>query len=561
MTVATLGAFAVREYPEAVGVMLFYKIGELFQGMALNRSRQSISSLMKIRPDYANLYVNGETKKVAPESVAVGNILLIKPGEKVPLDGVIVDGSSLMDTSALTGESVPRRVQKDDDILSGMINQGGLLIVRATKPFSESTVAKILDLVENASAKKALTEKFITKFAKYYTPAVVFGAVAVAVVPVMLYQIPAFTPWFSRPATFSEWVYNALIFLVISCPCALVISIPLGFFGGIGAASKKGILVKGSNFLEALNSLDTVVWDKTGTLTAGVFKVTKIKAFPGFSEDEILESAAQAEWYSNHPIAQSIRKAFPGKIDEQHIENYQEVAGHGVKAKVKGRDIWIGNDRLMPATNNRIAVDGEKGTIVHVAIDKLYAGYLVITDQIKPDAVTVIQALKQLGVKRQIMLTGDKRDVACEIAQKLGLEEFYAELLPHEKVLKMEELIANRTNTNQKIAFVGDGINDAPVLIRSDIGIAMGALGSDAAIEVADIVLMSDEPSRIAESIRIAKRTRWIVWQNIVFALGVKAIFLTMGAFGLATMWEAVFADVGVALLAILNAMRVLKGA
>jgi Cd2+/Zn2+-exporting ATPase len=560
MTVATIGAFAINEYPEAVAVMLFFKVGELFQDIALNRSRRSIKSLMEIRPDYANVQVDGEISKVDPNTVSIGDAILIKPGERVPLDGMVSNGSSMVDTSALTGESVPRNVKAGDEILSGMINKSGLLTVRATKKFSESTVSKILDLVEHASEKKAPTEKFITKFAKYYTPIVVFGAVAMAVVPVILYNIPIFTQMFAHQETFTEWIYKALIFLVISCPCALVISIPLGFFGGIGAASKQGVLVKGSNFLEGLNNLRTVVWDKTGTLTKGVFRVTSVNPRNGFSRGEVLQFAAQAESHSTHPIAQSIREAFSGTIDESAIGTYEEISGHGVKATVKGAEVLAGNDKLLHQEEIAHDTCSVKGTVVHVAIGGTYAGYLIISDEVKPDARAAVQRLKNIGVKKQIMLTGDNRKVAKSVAGNLGLDAFFAELLPQEKVAAVEGLMAQNTGESGLTAFVGDGINDAPVIIRSDIGIAMGALGSDAAIDAADIVLMSDEPSRIPEATNVAKRTRAIVWQNIIFALGVKGIFLALGAFGVATMWEAVFADVGVALLAILNASRVLKG-
>lgn len=559
LTVATLGAFAIKKFPEAVAVMLFFKVGELFQDIALNRSRKSIKSLMEIRPDYANLKIDGETKKIDPDEVNVGDVIMVKPGERIPLDGIVLDGSSLVDTSALTGESVPRKVKVKDEILSGMINKTGLLTVQVTKRFSESTVSKILDLVENAASKKAPTEKFITKFAKYYTPAVVFGAFTLTIVPVILYHIPVFTPMFAHEETFSEWIYKALIFLVISCPCALVISIPLGFFGGIGAASKRGILVKGSNYLEGLNNLHTVVWDKTGTLTKGVFRVTKIVTKNNFSEDKILKFAAYAESQSSHPIAQSILEAFNKKIDDKKIESYEEISGYGIKARVEGRYVLVGNDKLLHRENIEHDTCNVEGTVVHVVIDYKYTGYIIISDEIKEDTRIAIQRLKDIGVKRQVMLTGDSQEVAKAVSQKLGLEEYFAELLPQQKVEKIEELMKKKVNNNDLIAFVGDGINDAPVLMRSDIGVAMGALGSDAAIEAADIVLMTDEPSRLHEAVKIAKRTRGIVWQNIGFALGVKGIFLTIGALGMATMWEAVFADVGVALLAILNSTRVLK--
>jgi len=559
LTVATLGAFAIEKFPEAVAVMLFFKVGELFQDIALNRSRKSIKSLMEIRPDYANLKIDGETKKVDPDEVNVSDVIMVKPGERVPLDGIVLDGSSLVDTSALTGESVPRKVKAEDEILSGMINKTGLLTVQVTKRFSESTVSKILDLVENAASKKAPTEKFITKFAKYYTPAVVFGAFTLAIVPVILYHIPVFTPMFAHEPTFSEWIYKALIFLVISCPCALVISIPLGFFGGIGAASKRGILVKGSNYLEGLNNLHTIVWDKTGTLTKGVFRVTKIVTKNNFSRDEILKFAAEAESQSSHPIAQSILEAFSRKIDERKIESYEEISGYGIKARVEGHYVLVGNDKLLHRENIEHDTCNVEGTVVHVVIDNKYTGYIIISDEIKEDARIAIQRLKDIGVKRQVMLTGDSQEVAKAVSQKLGLDEYFAELLPQQKVEKIEELMKKKANNKDLIAFVGDGINDAPVLMRSDIGVAMGALGSDAAIEAADIVLMTDEPSRLHEAVKIAKRTRGIVWQNIGFSLVVKGIFLTIGALGMATMWEAVFADVGVALLAILNSTRVLK--
>lgn len=559
LTVATLGAFAIKKFPEAVAVMLFFKVGELFQDIALNRSRKSIKSLMEIRPDYANLKIDGETKKVDPDEVNVGDVIILKPGERVPLDGIVLDGSSLVDTSVLTGEAVPRKVKAKDEILSGMISKTGLLTVQVTKRFSESTVSKILDLVENAASKKAPTEKFITKFAKYYTPAVVFGAFILATVPVLLYHIPVFTPMFAHEETFSEWIYKALIFLVISCPCALVISIPLGFFGGIGASSKRGILVKGSNYLEGLNNLHTVVWDKTGTLTKGVFRVTEIVTKNNFPEDKILKFAAQAESQSSHPIAQSILEAFNRKIDERKIESYEEISGYGIKARVEGHYVLVGNDKILHRENIEHDTCDVEGTVVHVVIDYKYAGYIIISDEIKEDTRIAIQRLKDIGVKRQIMFTGDSQEVAKAVSQKLGLDEYFAELLPQQKVEKIEELMKKKVNNKDLIAFVGDGINDAPVLMRSDIGVAMGALGSDAAIEAADIVLMTDEPSRLHEAVKIAKRTRGIVSQNIGFALGVKGTFLTVGALGMATMWEAVFADVGVALLAILNSTRVLK--
>jgi Cd2+/Zn2+-exporting ATPase len=559
MTIATLGAFAIKEFPEAVAVMLFFKVGEMFQDFALNRSRRSIKSLLEIRPDYANLQLDSGSQKVDPDSVNIGDIILIKPGERVPLDGIVLQGTSMLDTSALTGESIPKSIKTNGEILSGMINKTGLLTVQVTKKFSESTISKILDLVENASTKKAPTEKFITKFAKIYTPVVVFGAVLIAILPVALYNIPIFTPMFAHQETFSEWIYKALIFLVISCPCALVISIPLGFFGGIGAASKQGILVKGSNFLEGLNHLHTVVWDKTGTLTKGVFKVSKIVSFNGFSKDEILEYAAFAENHSGHPIARSILQAFGGKIDERLIENYEEIAGHGIKANINGREIFVGNEKILQLKNITNPNTNISGTVVHVAVNGTYAGHIIIADEIKQDSNEAVRSLKNLGVKNQVMLTGDSQSAAKSIAEELGIEKVYAELLPKQKVEKLEEVLSENSDFKKMTAFVGDGINDAPALIRSDIGIAMGALGSDAAIEAADIVLMSDDPSRIPVAISISRKTRIIVWQNIVFALGVKGVFLFIGTFGYVTMWEAVFADVGVALLAILNSTRILK--
>ncbi len=559
MTIATLGAFAIQEFPEAVAVMLFFKVGELFQDFALNQSRRSIKSLLEIRPDYANIQLNGETKKVDPNTVNIDDIILVKPGERVPLDGVVQEGTSMMDTSALTGESVPRGVKPGDEILSGMINKIGLLTTRVTKRFNESTLSKILDLVENASTQKAPTEKFITRFAKFYTPAVVFGAVIIAVLPVVLYHIPIFTQMFSHEETFSEWIYKALIFLVISCPCALVISIPLGFFGGIGAASKQGILIKGSNFLEGLNHLHTIIWDKTGTLTKGIFKVSEIVTCNDFSKDKILEYAALAESHSGHPIAQSILRAFNQNIDERTIEAYEEVAGLGIKADVNGHKVLVGNERLLQKNKIDYPPCPMDGTIVHVSVDTIYAGYIIIADEIKPDSKQTVKLLRKSGVKQQIMLTGDSRKVAISVAGELGIKKVHSELLPRQKVEKLEEVLAENKGAKKLTVFVGDGINDAPALIRSDIGIAMGALGSDAAIEAADIVLMSDDPSKIPQAIKIAGKTRVIVWQNIGFALGVKSIFLVMGAFGIVTMWEAVFADVGVALLAIVNATRILR--
>ncbi|PES85395.1 cadmium-translocating P-type ATPase [Bacillus cereus] len=548
MAIATLGAFAIQQYPEAVAVMLFYQVGELFQSIAVNRSRKSITSLMDIRPDYANVKVGNETKQVSPEDVQIGEYIIVKPGEKVPLDGKVVEGTSMMDTSALTGESVPREVEVGNDVLSGFVNQNGVLTIEVTKEFGESTVSKILDLVQNASSKKAPTENFITKFARYYTPVVVITAAIMAFIP----------PLILEGATFSDWIYRALVFLVISCPCALVVSIPLGFFGGIGGASKSGILVKGSNYLEALNDVKYIVFDKTGTLTKGVFKVTKMEPSEVTTAEELLEYAAFAEVYSNHPIAQSIRNAYGKSIDENSIEDYSEISGHGTVVKVQGKEIFAGNAKLMRKENITFKQPNTVGTLVHVAVDGKYAGYIVISDEVKEDSKQAIQKLKELGIKRTVMLTGDAKSVGEAVGKELGLDEVHAELLPHQKVEEIEKIDAAK-HGKEKIAFVGDGINDTPVLARADVGIAMGGLGSDAAIEAADIVIMTDEPSKIATAVKIAKRTRSIVWQNIIFALGIKGLVLLLGAFGIATMWEAVFSDVGVTLLAVLNAMRVLR--
>ncbi|WP_242273461.1 heavy metal translocating P-type ATPase [Bacillus cereus group sp. BfR-BA-01310] len=548
MAIATLGAFAIQQYPEAVAVMLFYQVGELFQSIAVNRSRKSITSLMDIRPDYANVKVGNETKQVSPEDVQIGDYIIVKPGEKVPLDGKVIEGTSMMDTSALTGESVPREVEVGNDVLSGFVNQNGVLTIEVTKEFGESTVSKILDLVQNASSKKAPTENFITKFARYYTPVVVITAAIMAFIP----------PLILEGATFSDWIYRALVFLVISCPCALVVSIPLGFFGGIGGASKSGILVKGSNYLEALNDVKYIVFDKTGTLTKGVFKVTKMEPSEGTTSEELLEYAAFAEVYSNHPIAQSIRTAYGKSIDENSIEDYSEISGHGTVVKVKGKEIFAGNAKLMRKENITFKQPDTVGTLVHVAVDGKYAGYIVISDEVKEDSKQAIQKLKELGIKKTVMLTGDAKSVGEAVGKELGLDEVHAELLPQQKVEEIEKIDAAK-HGKEKVAFVGDGINDTPVLARADVGIAMGGLGSDAAIEAADIVIMTDEPSKIATAVKIAKRTRSIVWQNIIFALGIKGVVLLLGAFGIATMWEAVFSDVGVTLLAVLNAMRVLR--
>ncbi|ADL50794.1 cadmium-translocating P-type ATPase [Clostridium cellulovorans 743B] len=548
MSIATIGAFAIGQYPEGVAVMLFYQLGEMFQGFAVNRSRKSITALMDIRPDFANLKIGDELKKVSPEEVGVGDIIVVKPGEKVPLDGKVIEGNSMVDTSALTGESVPREVGAGDSILGGVINRNGLLTIEVEKEFGDSTIAKILDLVQNASSKKAPTENFITKFARYYTPIVVFSAVALAIIP----------PLVIDGATFSQWLYRALAFLVVSCPCALVVSIPLGFFGGIGGASRNGILIKGGNYLEALNNVEIIVFDKTGTLTKGVFKVTEVKAQNNFTSDELINYAAYAESYSNHPIATSILKAYGTEIAKDSIENYEEISGYGVKAMVSGREVLAGNFKLM--NNEKIIYQQIEtiGTVVHVAVDKRYAGYIVISDEIKEDSAKAIKDLKAIGVKKTVMLTGDNKIVGNKVAKQLGLDKVYAELLPDQKVEKVE-LLDKEKSPKGKLIFVGDGINDAPVLARADIGIAMGGVGSDAAIEAADVVIMTDEPSKITAAIKIAKKTRRIVMQNIIFALGIKIILLVLVAMGLGTMWEAVFGDVGVTLLAVLNSMRAMK--
>lgn len=548
MSVATIGAFSIKEFPEGVAVMLFYQIGEFFQHIAVNRSRKSIKALMNIRPDFANLRQGNDIRKVSPEEVEVGETIIVKAGEKVPLDGKVIDGNSMLDTSALTGESVPREVKVGDEVLSGFINKNGLLTIEVSKVFRESTVSKILDLVQNASSKKAPTENFITKFARYYTPIVVFIALALALIP----------PFILLGATFSAWIYRALIFLVVSCPCALVVSIPLGFFGGIGGASKNGILIKGGNYLEALNDVEIVVFDKTGTLTKGVFKVTQIKGNGSIEEKELLEYAALAESYSNHPIAVSVLKAYGKEVDKNQIEDYEEISGYGIKVSARGKKVLAGNTKMMDMESISYDDVEAAGTVIHIAVDKVYAGCIVISDEIKEDSFKAIEGLRSMGVKKIVMLTGDSKAVGTRIAGELGLDEVYAELLPHEKVERLEMLDKNKS-LKGRLVFVGDGINDAPVLARADIGVAMGALGSDAAIEAADVVLMTDEPSKLVNAIRIARKTRMVVWQNIIFAFTVKAMVLLLGAGGLATMWEAVFADVGVALLAVLNAMRVMK--
>ncbi|MGG4215805.1 heavy metal translocating P-type ATPase [Paenibacillus sp. FSL L8-0638] len=553
MTLATVGAFAIGEYPEGVAVMFFYQIGELFQGVAVNRSRKSISDLMDIRPDYANLKTAESVRRVSPEDVRIGDLIVIKPGEKIPLDGKVVDGKSHVDTSALTGESVPRTVEPGSSVLSGFINTNGLLTVEVSKEFSESAVSKILELVQNASAKKAPTEKFITKFSRYYTPVVVIVALLLAVVPPLV--VPG--------AQFADWVYRALVFLVISCPCALVVSIPLGFFGGIGAASRSGILIKGGNYLEALNHVKYAVFDKTGTLTKGVFRVTGIYPAGDFTNETLLETAALAELHSTHPIAASLRESYGKELRAERVQQYSEISGHGIQAQIDGRLVSAGNAKLMEREHVAFNVAQQagmldEGTVVHVAVDGTYAGCILISDEVKEDAAQTVTSLKKLGVVKTIMLTGDNRTVAEAVGRQLGLDEVRAELLPQHKAEAIEQLSASK-KTSDKILFVGDGINDTPVLALADVGVAMGGLGSDAAIEAADIVIMNDEPSRLVTAIHIAKHTRRIVWQNIIFALGVKAVFLTLGAFGIATMWEAVFSDVGVTLLAVLNVMRVLK--
>jgi len=548
MSIATIGAFLIGEYPEGVAVMLFYLVGEMFQDMAVDRSRRSISSLMDIRPDYANIKIDDELIRVSPEEVAIGDLIVVKPGEKVPLDGKVVEGTSMVDTVALTGESIPRELAPGDEVLSGFINKNGVLTVEVTKSYRESTVAKILELVQNAGSRKAPTENFITRFARYYTPVVVLGALVLATVPPLLFQ----------GAPFSDWIYRALVFLVVSCPCALVISIPLGFFGGIGGASKRGILVKGANYLEALNDVKTVVFDKTGTITKGVFKVTQVNPSTGIEAKELLKWAAYAESYSNHPIALSIISAFNAEIDQNLISNYREVAGNGIKAEVNGREVLVGNARLMERENVSYSPVEAAGTVIYVAVEKQYAGNIIIADEIKEDSAAAIRELKSLGIKKTVMLTGDRKKVGDKIGAQLGLDEVYADLLPADKVAKLEDIMDGNKASKGRVVFVGDGINDAPALARADIGMAMGGLGSDAAIEAADIVIMTDEPSKIASAIRIARRTKRIVYQNIVFALSVKAVILVLGAAGVATMWAAVFGDVGVALLAILNAMRVM---
>lgn len=551
MCIATVGAFALGEYPEGVFVMLFYQVGELFQSYAVGKSRRSVAEMMNIRPDYANVRRDGTLVRVSPEEISVGDVIVVKPGERIPLDGVILSGKSTLDTAALTGEALPREVEENDDVISGCVNIGGLLEIRVTKEFGQSTVSRILELVENSSSKKAKAENFITKFARYYTPCVVGAAVLLAVIPPL-----------ALGGNWGEWVQRALIFLVISCPCALVISVPLSFFGGIGGASKKGILVKGGNYLEVLSKTQYVVFDKTGTLTKGVFNVTAIHP-DTCSEGQLLELAAYAESYSDHPISRSLKEAYGKDIDNSRISQVRELSGRGVEAVVDGSLISAGNDKLMREIGVNWHPCHKTGTTVHIAINKKYAGHIVISDEIKSDSKAAIKALKEIGVKKTVMLTGDAKEVGESTAAELGLDKAYTKLLPADKVMRVEELIKEKGEGKKSgtLAFVGDGINDAPVLSRADVGIAMGAIGSDAAIEAADIVLMDDKPSKIAAAIKISKRTMRIVRQNIVFALAVKLAVMILGALGFANMWAAVFADVGVSVLAILNAMRTLMAA
>ena len=547
MSVSTIGAFAIGEYPEAVAVMLFYQVGEFFQSLAVKRSRKSISDLMDICPDSATVKRNGVLQVVSPESVAVGEIIVVKPGEKIPLDGIVVDGESMLDTKALTGESVPRSIRKGDEALSGCINQSGLLTLKVTKSFGESTVSKIIDLVENASARKAPTENFITTFARYYTPVVVGMAAVLAIIPPLVLG-----------GGWSEWLRRGFVFLIVSCPCALVISIPLTFFGGIGAASKRGVLVKGSNYLEALNKVSVVVFDKTGTLTKGVFEVANIIPAAGYQKEQVLEYAAQAESYSNHPIAKSILATYGKPIDQKQFSGFEEISGHGISVMVQGKKVLAGNSKLMESEKIAYAACDAAGTKFYVAADGSYVGCILIADEVKPDSKCAIAELKKIGVEKTVMLTGDDERIGKSVADELGLDAYYAQLLPDQKVEKLE-MLDKQKRQGSKLAFVGDGINDAPVLARADVGIAMGGLGSDAAIEAADVVLMTDEPSKLVEAIDVAKATKRIVMQNIVIALGIKSVFLVLGALGMAGMWEAVFGDVGVTIIAVLNAMRILK--
>ena len=558
MAVATVGAIVIGltdsgDYTEAIAVMLFYQIGELFQSYAVGKSRRNISELMDIRPDYANIEVDGQLEQVDPDEVEVGSIIIVQPGEKVPIDGVVVEGRSTLNTAALTGESVPREVEEGGEIISGCINLTGLLKIRTTKEFGESTVSKILDLVENASSRKSKSEAFISKFAKVYTPAVCYSAVALALLPPLTRQfLMGLTP------DWADWFYRALTFLVISCPCALVISIPLSFFAGIGGASNQGVLVKGSNYLETLAQTRTLVFDKTGTLTEGVFEVTRITPAEGFEEGRLLELAALAESASSHPISKSLQKAYGQELDRSRVGQVEERSGAGVVAEVDGKSVAAGNDKLMNQLGVAFQESDEPGTVVHISVDGVYAGQILIADRIKPGAAEAIAQLRSAGVRRMVMLTGDHRSVAEKVAKELGIDEYYSELLPADKVTKVEELLAERSNDRDKLAFVGDGINDAPVLSRADIGIAMGAMGSDAAIEAADVVLMDDDPRKIAKAIKISRKCLRIVYQNTWFAIGIKLGCLLLGALGIANMWLAIFADVGVMVLAVLNAIRAL---
>ena len=547
MSVATIGAFAIGEFPEAVAVMLFYQVGELFQSYAVDKSRKSISNLMDIRPDYANLLKDEKEEKVDPDEIKIGDIIIVKPGEKVPLDGIVIEGSSMLDTKALTGESIPKKAIVGAEVLSGCINKEGILKIKVTKEFEESTVSKILDLVENASSKKSKSENFITKFAEFYTPIVVIIAVILAIIP----------PLILKNTSWTVWIYRALSFLVVSCPCALVISIPLSFFGGIGGASKQGILIKGSNYLEALSKTEAVVFDKTGTLTEGVFEVQKIMA-SGLAEEELIEIAAHAEGYSSHPIANSIKLAYGKEINNKKIIDIKELPGKGILANIEGKNVLIGNEKLMQENNINYKKLEEVGTILYMSIDNSFAGAILISDKIKKDSNKAIKELKSHGIKKTIMLSGDKKEVAESISKELGMDGVYSELLPTDKVEKFEELLKNKSK-NSKIAFAGDGINDAPVLALADIGIAMGALGSDSAIEAADIVIMTDEPSKIVTAIKLSKKTMKIVKENIVFAIFVKVLVLLLTALGITSMWWAVFADVGVSIIAIINSLRMLS--
>jgi Cd2+/Zn2+-exporting ATPase len=548
MTIATAGAIAIHELPEAVAVMWFYNVGEFVEGLAVRRSRRSIKSLLEIRPDSANILKDGEIINTAPDEVRVGETIVVKPGEKIPLDGIIIEGATFVDTYPLTGESIPRKFDIDDEVFSGTINKTGMIKVKVNKPLNESSVSKILDLVESASSNKAETEKFITRFAKYYTPLVVFVAIGIALIPPLIF------PW----AIFEDWLYRALVILVISCPCALVISIPLGYFGGIGGASRRGILIKGSNYLDTLSDLKTIIFDKTGTLTKGVFKVNEIHPANGYTNSELLELAAYAEYHSTHPIAKSILESFDKPIAEEKISSFEEISGRGIETQINGKKVIAGNDRLLHEFDIKHPVCEVEGTVVHVAVNSLYAGYLIISDQLKDEALESMRLLKSEGIKRIKIFSGDNVSSTRNFASKLGIADYRAELLPENKLTELEKVI-NSAENEKKVGFVGDGINDAPVIARADVGIAMGAFGSDAAIESADIVIMTDNLLKLPEAIDISRRTKRIVWENIIFALVVKGLFILLGGFGLASMWEAVFADMGVAIIAILNATRVLR--